>query len=234
MTVVDLLATDDPEAAAFFADARAALNRQPAPTAKRARKQKPKKHTNPVQAAAQPLAVVTPVIDLSDLPDAPVYPTGEDLRPLLTGDSVRNLKAAFRLHDEGRARQAAYDHAVRADDLQKAGAPVVYVFKALARAEQAAPADTRPWHAERLDAYTTAYGLRGWYRYTDFRDTHCIAINKLRFAAEGDRGRYFATRDFAPVPPLTYSVVDRDTGRTVYRAVSDRIARQWIDEREAM
>jgi len=172
------------------------------------------------------------VIDLSELPAAPVYPTGEDLRPLLTGDANVNLGTAFRLHDDGKARQKAYDHAVHAARLQKDGAPVGDVFRVLASAEVLAPADARLWHAERLDAYAAAFGLRGWYRYSDFRGQHCIAINLLRLAADGDCGRYFSTRDFLPKPPLTHSVIDRDTGRTVYRAISGPIAQQWINEKE--
>ncbi len=172
------------------------------------------------------------VIDLSDLRPAPVYPTGETLRPLLTGDASVDLRTAFWLHDEGKARQAAYDHAVRAARLQKDGAPVVDVFKTLACAEEAAPADTRPWHAARLDAYTAAFGLRGWYRRTDSVGKHCIQINYLRFAADGDRGRYFSRAGAYMHLPLNHWVIDRDTGRTVYRTYSGRIAQQWIDEAE--
>lgn len=178
-------------------------------------------------------STINAAVDLSDLPPVPVYPTGEDLRPLLTGDSVVDLRTAFRLHDEGKARQKAHDHAVRAARLQKDGAPVVDVFRALAAAEVAAPADTRPWHATRLDAYTTAHGLRGWYRRTDFRGEHGIAVNKLRFPADGDRGRYFAHAAAYMHLPLNHWVVDRDTGCTVYRTYSGGIAQQWIEEAEA-
>ena len=171
-------------------------------------------------------------IDLSELPPAPVYPTGETLRPLMTGDADVDLRTAFRLHDEGKARQKAYDHAARAARLQKDGAPVVDVFKALACAEGAAPADTRPWHAARLDAYAAAFGLRGWYRYADHRGKHCIAISLLRTAADGDRGRYYSHTAAYMHLPLNHWVIDRDTGRTVYRTYSGRIAQQWIDEAE--
>jgi hypothetical protein len=171
--------------------------------------------------------------DLSDMPPAPVYPTGETLRQLLTGDPCTDLRSAFRLHAEGKARQKAYDHAVRAARLQKDGGPFQAVFKALASAEAAAPVDARPWHAARLDAYVAALGLRGWYRRIDFQGEHGIVADRLRLPADGDRGRYFSTQDFLPVPPLTCSVVDRDTGRTAYRAISAAIAQQWIDEAEA-
>ncbi|MEU0397975.1 hypothetical protein ABZ208_35520 [Streptomyces sp. NPDC006208] len=173
------------------------------------------------------------VLDLTVLPAPPAYPTGETLRPLLTGDSVRDLHAAFQLHDDGKARQIAYDHAVRAGELQRNGAHPFDVFRALARAEGAAPEDTRPWHAVRLDAYTEALGIRGWYRRTDFRGHHGIVADILRLPADGDHGRHYVTRDFAPRPPLTHSVVDRDSGRTVYRAISGGIARQWLEAKEA-
>jgi hypothetical protein len=173
------------------------------------------------------------VIDLSVMPDPPAYPTGEDLRPLITGDPLVDLRTAFRLHDEAKARQAAYDYAVRAAELQRAGAPFGEVFSALAAAEVTAPMPDRDWHADRLDAYTGALGIRGWYRYTDFRGQHRVARNLLRLASEGDRGRYFSLRDFLPIPPHTHSVVDRDTGKTVYRAISSTIAEQWITEKEA-
>lgn len=176
--------------------------------------------------------VTDPVMDLADLPAAPTYPTGETLRPLLTGEANVDLLSAFRLHDDAKARQKAYDHAVRAARLQKDGAPVVDVFKSLACAEEAAPADTRPWHAARLDAYTAAFGLRGWYRYTDFRGKRCIAINLLRFAADGDRGRYYSDAGAYMHLPLNHWVIDRDTGRTVYRTYSGRIAQQWIEAAE--
>lgn len=176
---------------------------------------------------------VEAVIDLSDLPPAPVYPTGETLRPLVTGNANVDLRTAFQLHDEGKACQAAYDHTVRAARLQKDGAPVVDVFKALACAEEAAPAGTRPWHAARLDAYTAAFGLRGWYRCADSQGRHCIQINYLRIAADGDRGRYFSRAGAYMHLPLNHWVIDRDTGRTVYRTYSGRIAQQWIDEAEA-
>jgi hypothetical protein len=172
------------------------------------------------------------VIDLSVMPDPPAYPTGEDLRPLITGDPLVDLRTAFRLHDEAKARQAAYDYAVRAGELQRAGAPFGEVFSALAAAEVTAPMQDRDWHADRLDAYTGALGIRGWYRYTDFRGQHRVARNLLRLASEGDRGRYYTHAAAYMHLPLNHWVIDRDTGRTVYRTYAGGIATQWIEEHE--
>lgn len=170
--------------------------------------------------------------DLSDLPAPPVYPTGETLRPLITGDQARDLRTALRLHKEGKARQHAYDIAVRAAKLQKDGAPFRDILCALAAAEEAAPADARPWHAARLDAYTGALGLRGWHRRSNHLGEHRIQINYLRLPADGDRSRYYSRAGAYMHLPLNHWVIDRDTGRTVYRSYSGRIAQQWINETE--
>jgi hypothetical protein len=173
-------------------------------------------------------------VDLSLLPASPVKPTGETLRPLLTGQAHVDIVTAFRLLDEHPARVKAYEYAARAAQLQADGAAVTQVFKALANAESAAPDDTRPWHAERVDAYAAEHGIKGWYRRTDFRGEKYIVADRLRLVAlDGDKGRYFSARDFMPAPPLTHSVVDRDSGRTAYRALNGLIAQQWIDEHEA-
>jgi hypothetical protein len=85
-----------------------------------------------------------------------------------------------------------------------------------------------------VDAYAAEHGIKGWHRRADLRGKGYIAMDRLRLVREvGDKGRYYTLRDFMPCPPLTYSVVDRDTGRTVYRTFSSRIAQQWIDEHEA-
>jgi hypothetical protein len=173
------------------------------------------------------------VIDLSVMPDPPTYPTGEDLRPLITGDPRVDLRTAFRLHDDAKARQAAYDYAVRAGELQRAGAPFQKVFIALAAAEESVPEVDRKWHADRLDTYTTELGIRGWYRYTDSHGQHRIARNLLRLRADRDRGRYYSHAAAYMHRPLNHWVVDRDTGKTVYRTFSGRIAEQWITEKEA-
>jgi hypothetical protein len=173
-------------------------------------------------------------MDLSLLPAPPAKPTGETLRPLLTGQAHVDIVTAFGLLDDHGARMKAYEHAERAARLQAEDAAVTQVFKALANAESAAPDDTRPWHAARADAYAAEHGIKGWHRRTDLRGRPYIAADVLRLVRLiGDRGRYYSMQDFMPAPPLTYSVVDRDTGRTAYRALNGSIARQWIDEHEA-
>lgn len=173
-------------------------------------------------------------MDLLEIPDPPVKPTGETLRPLLTGQAHIDINTAFRLLDDHVDRVKAHDHAVRACELQAEGANILAVFKALANAEGAAPDDTRPWHAARVDAYAAEHGIKGWHRRTS-RMGHYIAADRLRLVSlDGDRGRYYSMRDFMPMPPLTVSVVDRDTGRTVYRALNGRIAEQWILEHESI
>lgn len=170
------------------------------------------------------------------LPDPsaqPVYPTSDTLRPLLTGDATRDLRTAFRLHDDTKARQAAHEHAVQATVLHATGATVLDVFRALVAAETAAPVDTRPWHAARLDTWATAHGIRGWRRCTDHHGEHHIATDRLRLATEdGDRGRYYVHTATYTHRTLNHWVVDRDTGRTVYRTHSGNIARQWITTHE--
>lgn len=175
---------------------------------------------------------VSAIPDLSDLPEPPVYPTGQDLKALLTGDDVADLRTAFRLHDDGKGAQAAWDRAAEAGALQRDGAPHARVLSALAGAEVLAPAAHRAWHAARLDAYAAAYGLRGWYRYTDFRGRHSIQINRIRTRADGDIGRYYVHAAAYMHAPQHHWVVDRDTGRTVYRSHSGRIAQQWITVHE--
>jgi hypothetical protein len=52
-------------------------------------------------------------------------------------------------------------------------------------------------------------------------------------AADGDRGRYYSHAAAYMHLPINHWVIDRDTGRTVYRSYSARIAQQWIGEMEA-
>ncbi|MGW2213297.1 hypothetical protein [Streptomyces sp. NPDC001781] len=168
-----------------------------------------------------------------ETPAPPVKPTGETLRPLLTGQAHIDISTAFRLLDDHEARVRAYEHAARACEREAAGEAVTQVFKALANAESAAPDDVRPLHAARVDAYAAEHGIKGWHRRTDLRGRGYIAMDRLRLVArDGDRGRYYSLRDFMPCPPLTVSVVDRDTGRTAYRALNYGIAEQWMREHE--
>ena len=172
-------------------------------------------------------------MDLSLRSEAPMKPTRETLRPLLTGQAHLVIVTAFGLLDNHKARVKAYEHAVRASRLQAEGAAVTTVFKALSAAESAAPDDTRSWHAARVDAYAAEHGIKGWHRRTNWRGEHYIVADRLRLVArDGDQGRYYSTRDFMPCPPLTVSVVDRDSGRTAYRAINGGIAEQWIREHE--
>lgn len=173
-------------------------------------------------------------MDLLEIPEPPVKPTGETLRPLLTGQAHIDINTAFGLLDDHTARLKAHGHAVRAGELQAGGAAVTQVFKALANAEGAAPESDRAWHAERVDAYAAKHGIRGWYRRTDFRGNRYIVADILRLTGEvGDRGRYYTHTDrYANCPPLKSWVIDRDTGRTAYRAINGSIAEQWIREHE--
>ncbi|MFJ1742427.1 hypothetical protein ACIOG4_27610 [Streptomyces microflavus] len=112
------------------------------------------------------------------------------------------------------------------------------VLSSLAAAEENAPEAERPWHADRLDAYAAAYGLRGWYRYRDFRGRHAVQVSRIRTHADGNRGRYYPAGN-GPAGSAINSglsaacVVDRDTNRVVYEAISRRIARQWIEAHES-
>ncbi|WP_127357647.1 hypothetical protein [Actinacidiphila soli] len=115
------------------------------------------------------------------------------------------------------------------------------VISTLAAAETIAPQTDRPWHAARLDAYAAAYGLRGWHRHTDFRGKHAVQVNKIRTHLDGDRGRYYPAahgpRGSVLNPgPYSHCVVAVGPGHPTHRlrAVSPRIARQWIDKHEAV
>lgn len=169
------------------------------------------------------------------LTDPPVKPTGETLRPLLTGQAHIDIHTAFGLLDDHEDRVRAYKHAMRAARLQAEGAAVTLVFKALANAESAAPDDTRPWHAARVDAYAAEHGIKGWYRRTNYRGEKYIVADILRLVPlVGDKGRYYTHTDrYGQCPPLKCWVIDRDSGRTVYRTFAGGIAEQWIREHEA-
>lgn len=153
-------------------------------------------------------------MDLSQLPGAPVKPTGETLRPLLTGQAHVDIYTAFGLLDDHEDRVRAYAHALRAVQLQ---------------------ADVRAQYMDVVDAYAAEHGIKGRHRRTSDRGGRpYIAMDRLRLVSiDGDRGRYYSLRDFMPCQPLTVSVVDQDSGRTVYRAINNGIAEQWIREHES-
>ena len=209
----DLAAYKDPEAAAFFADARDAL--APPPLRPPARPAKPE--------------TVTAEPDLSDLTGMP--PSTPPDRRLLKGRSW--LGTGIYLTEKARCEAAG--EAERAAAAQASGSRSTEVVRILAMAENAAPAKDKSWHAARLDAYAEAHGVRGWYR-KEGRDGVQVYLMVLRTRVEGDRGRYYwdwAQYRMTPPDRLLPSVVmDRDTGRVVYRAINQRIAQQWIDEAE--
>ncbi|MCX4515899.1 hypothetical protein OHA27_37920 [Streptomyces sp. NBC_01619] len=197
-------------------------------------------------APAAPHADVPPIAPVPDLSDVTGMPEG----PAPVTDPLRNIDpwdgAGMTAHLIACARRAANGAAQRAGRMQATGKGMrewhtsihAAVLSTLAAAEQNAPEPDRPWHAARLDAYAAAYGLRGWYRYTDFRGKHAIQVNRIRTHLDGNHGRYYTTRH-APrgsvmnSGPYSHGVVDRDTQRQVYEAVSARIALQWIQEHEA-
>lgn len=218
---VDLLETQDLEARAFFADARAAL--RPAPL-------DPQVPAEP--ASIEPIALVP---DLSNLTGMPEGPHPDDVIDSSWVMSTMQAKL------DARRRLAANSAARKAGECQSTGKWVrdwhvsryAAVLSLLAAAEQNALDEDRPWHAARLDAYAAAYGLRGWHRYTDLRGKHSIQVNLIRTYLDGDRGRYYVHSAYRPLHgPTSYWVIDRDTHATAYRATSSGIAQQWIAEAE--
>lgn len=173
-------------------------------------------------------------MDPTLLPEAPVKPTGETLRPLLTGQAHVDIVTAFRLLDDHDDRTRAYDYAMQAVQRQAEGAAVTSVFKALANAESAAPNDVRAQYASVVDAYAAEHGIKGWHRHTDSLGNRYIVTDVLRLVGlVGDRGRYYTHHDrYMQCPPLKCWVIDRDSGRTVYRTFASGIAEQWIREHE--
>jgi hypothetical protein len=135
-------------------------------------------------------------------------------------------------HLDAQARAGLHAAASRAVQLEQSGAPHLKVMLALAGAEgQAARlgAEELAFHAARLDAYAEAHGLRGWYRYTDFRGEHRVQVNLIRTLADGNHGRYFV--HYIPLTPPNekpHWVIDRDTGRTVTRYATATEANAWI------
>ncbi|MFE2640184.1 hypothetical protein ACFXKF_36470 [Streptomyces scopuliridis] len=191
-------------------------------------------------ADVPPIAPVPDLSDLTGMPDGPP-PVADALANISAWDG-----AGMSAHLVAAARRTANGAAQRAGQIQSTGRGVrewhsgvhSAVLSSLAAAETNAPEAERPWHAGRLDAYAAAYGLRGWYRYTDFRGQHAVQVNLIRTHIDGDRGRYFAA-SHGPVGsainpgPFSACVVDRDSHRRVYEAISPRIARQWIEQHES-
>jgi hypothetical protein len=203
-----LLETDDPEAAAFFADAAASL----------------------LASAPAPRRAAHVAVDEPDLSDLTGMPDGPAPEPRLVrhwiGESFdRYFLATARRKANHQAREAA-----RYWSQHKPGSWET-VFRHLAAAEEYAPEVDHPWHAARLDAYVAAHGIKGWYRDT-CRGKHRVHLNLLRVREDGDRGRYFVHPADRMRGPAQFWVVDRDSGRTAYRAPTDGIARQWIDDME--
>jgi hypothetical protein len=208
MTATPLI-PDDPEAAAFFADALAALN-----TPSHCQSDRP--------TVPQPVAEPN-LLDLTGMP-----PSAPPDRRLLQGGSWLGTGIYLTAAD----RHAAATEVAQAASAQAGGAHPTEVFKFLARAENVAPAKDKAWHAARLDAYATAHGIRGWHR-REGRGGVEVYLMALRTREAGDRGRYYTHESRGmPRPALTHYVVDRDTGDVVYRTYSARIAQQWIDEAE--
>ncbi|WP_329143599.1 hypothetical protein OIU91_06350 [Streptomyces sp. NBC_01456] len=205
MTIIDT------EAEAFFADARAALT---------ADEPKPE--------------VVGPIPDLSDLTDMPDGPPPKWQLTHAENFSKRALEGEL----EARSRAEAQAFARGAGYIQATGKGIrpwhssihSAVVGQLAAAEEAAPESDRPWHAARLDAYAAAYGLKGWYRTTYERGDHHVQVNRIRTAADGDRGRYRVVRDGSQ-----YLVLDLDVEgpkRNVFATPSKNTACNWVEERE--
>lgn len=186
---------------------------------------------------------IAPVPDLSDL-------TGMPEGPPPVADALGSIDpwdgAGMRAHLVALARRTANAAAQRAGEIQSTGRGIREwhssfhgaVLSSLAAAEENAPESERPWHADRLDAYAAAYGLRGWYRYRDFRGRHAVQVSRIRTHTDGNRGRYYAAGNGpagSAINPGLFAacVVDRDTNRVVYEAISRRIARQWIEAHES-
>lgn len=208
----DLTAAADPEAAAFFADARAELN--------------------PPQGTPDPERPTVLILgDLAGMPDGPLPD-----RDAIDDWSIKSFDDYF----TAAARHSARMFAERAAECEATGRwakdwhrhPEASVLSLLAAAETSAPEEDRPWHAARLDAYVELHGLRGWHRYTDLRGKHSIQINLIRKREDGEQGRHYVHAADHMHGPCRFWVIDRDTHRTVYRSHANRIAQQWIEERE--
>ncbi|MFE0974348.1 hypothetical protein [Streptomyces rochei] len=205
----ELLPAPDPEAAAFLADARAAL-------------------TSPRQPAAPTRLLLG---DLSSMPDGPEPVRPDVMEPRLTAYAL--YETALKRHKARQlAAQATTCEATGVGTCQWHSCREAAVLALLAAAEEHAPAEDRPWHAARLNLYATAHGLQGWYRDHSGGRLR-IHVNRIRRRADRDQGRHHVL-DAGPLHgPLRYWVVDRDAGCPVYRSHSSNVAHQWIGEAEA-
>lgn len=173
-------------------------------------------------------------VDLSDLTGIPAGPAPDRA-------SIDDwIPASFDNYFLAVARHGANELARKAGECQATGrwtrswhsSRHAAVISLLAGAEVSAPEEDRPWHAARLDAYAAEYGLRGWHRHSDLRGRHSIQVNLIRTREDGEVGRYYTHAADRMHGPDHFWVVDRDTGRTAYRAISAGAARQWIAERQ--
>lgn len=162
---------------------------------------------------------------LATLPQEPQVPD----RDVVDSWNAASMDAQL----EGLDRRAAYGCARLAALYQKQGRPHLDVMLALSGAEHRSPTpEERAFHAARLDAYAAAYGLSGWYRGTDGRGRPYVQVNKLRTPEDGNAGRWFTHHadEGCHGADGAYWVVDRDTGRTAFRAHSPKEAAAWITE----
>ena len=99
----------------------------------------------------------------------------------------------------------------------------------LAKKEMHTTGQERAEAAAALDAYATRHGIKGWHRTTDTRGRHIVELWLLRGPGEGERGRHFVHT----TPRGEHWVMDRDTGKTVYHAATETLAKAWIGAHEA-
>lgn len=175
------------------------------------------------------------VTDLTGMPTGPV--PKHDLVSSWSLDSMQTyLEAHARIKANAMVQEAVHchytGHGQKEHHQSREGAVLAYLIAA----ENSAVDGERGWYAARVDAYADLHGIRGWYRTTDHRGDPVVHTNRLRKTSDGDRGRYYvhgaSPTGWGPELLLRFWVVDRDTGKTAYRAPTRGIASQWIAERE--
>ena len=177
--------------------------------------------------------------DVTDLAGMPVGPMPN--RDLVSSWSLESMQTHINAQDRVKANALTHGavhchhtgHGRKEHHQSREGAVLAYLIAA----ENSAVHAERGWYAARVDAYAALHGIRGWYRTTDHRGIPVVYTNRLRkTGTDGDRGRYFvhgaSSTGWGPERLRPFWVVDRDTGRTAYRAPTRGIAAQWIDERE--